>query len=524
MSCYSGPEISNNQLIFQYDDKNTKKSWIGRPTTNLINPVTSAISRYNNPGFSGTAVNTGKTYKGCPIWELTFVAQNSTFISRLASTEGFGAIHNMPALSTGTRYLSSIYVKTDFPLQNTSSKGFTNTYANITGWGQNGTTTAQYEDDGWIRLYTQYYNSVNGYSARNNSPTYSFVVNTTSTQTIDLMYTIPANGAGISDFATLYAFVAAAPSISSNGGVTGITIVNHGLDTTNFTKLSWPSSIKLKTDLPFNYYVRVSVPSTGGVNKTISFYAGLTTYHSALTDSKFWKITFDTTNLAVGQVIKTYWCCPMIEQHDTAYPSVFSTSTRSATQAIKDLTGNTTLTASNLTYGTDGNFAFDGVSSKITADAIPMMSNTNFSCEVVFTPTSFTNTQVLICPQSAGLDHFISIGIDSKVGFQLTTDMDIGNRAYVTTSALQANKTYCLTCVKNGSSIAIYINGKLDSSSTTDTLETASWGNSQWSIGQRGNGQFPFVGKINSVRAYNKSLSADEVQQNFEAIRSRYEI
>ena len=388
MACYSGPEISNNSLIFQYDDKNTTKSWIGRPTSNLINPITSGISRYNNPGFSGAAVNTGKTYKGCPIWELTFIAQNSTFISRLSSTEGFGAINYLPSLQANTRYLASIYVKTDFPLQNSASNGFVNTYANIAGWGQNSTTSSRYEDDGWTRLYTQYYNNTNGYAARTNYPTYSFTVNTTATQTIDLMYTIPANGAGIGDFNTLYAFVSASPSIANNGGLTGLSIVNHGLDTTNFTKLSWPSSIKLKTDLPFNYYVRVSVPSTGGVNKTISLYANLGSYHTAVTDSKFWKITFDTTNLAVGQVIKTYWCCPMIEQHDTAYPSIFTIDNRPATQAIKDLTGNTTLTASNLTYDINGEFGFDGVSSKLTADVIPVMSNTNFSCECVFTTTS----------------------------------------------------------------------------------------------------------------------------------------
>lgn len=133
-------------------------------------------------------------------------------------------------------------------------------------------------------------------------------------------------------------------------------------------------------------------------------------------------------------------------------------------------------------------------------------------------------SQILICPQSAGLDHFISIGTDSKIAFQLTTESDVGNRAYPTNSTIQTNKTYCVTCVKDGSTISVYINGALDTSNSTDTLQAASWGNCQWSIGQRGNGQFPFIGKIHSVRAYNKSLSAIEVAQNFESIRSRYEI
>src|SRR6056300_1954798 len=35
MSAYSGPEISNDGLVFHFDMGNTDKSWKGAPTTNL---------------------------------------------------------------------------------------------------------------------------------------------------------------------------------------------------------------------------------------------------------------------------------------------------------------------------------------------------------------------------------------------------------------------------------------------------------------------------------------------------------
>jgi hypothetical protein len=79
MSTHSGPDISNDGLVFAYDMGNPQKSWIGRPTTNSVNAATTVLSRYNNPGFSGTVTNNGQTYKGMTIYELTFIPQNDTF-------------------------------------------------------------------------------------------------------------------------------------------------------------------------------------------------------------------------------------------------------------------------------------------------------------------------------------------------------------------------------------------------------------------------------------------------------------
>jgi hypothetical protein len=131
MAVFGGPKIEREGMVTKFDVSNDK-SFRGQPTTNFV-PMNSA-SRYNNPGFSGTVVNTGQTFKGAPIWEVTFVAQDSTFIPRLGSTEGFGFFHSMGTnLLVNTPYMASIYFKTDFPLQNSGSRGFNNTYSNIPG-------------------------------------------------------------------------------------------------------------------------------------------------------------------------------------------------------------------------------------------------------------------------------------------------------------------------------------------------------------------------------------------------------
>lgn len=521
MSLNHSPRIVTDGMVFYYDMGNMKKSWIGRPTTNSINAVTSAISRYNNPGFSGAVTNTGLTYKGCPIYELTFIAQDSTFISRLASTEGFGALHTMGIpLLPGTTYLASIYFRTEHPLQNSVSQGFSNGYSNITGWNQNGTTSARYQEDGWTRLYTQYNNTVNGYSSRTNSFQTNFTVNTTSTQNVDLTFTVPSNGSGISDFTYLHAIVSAGPSIASNGGLTGLSIVDHGLDTTSFTKLAWPSNIKLKsTDLPFNYFVRVSVPSTGGVNTTISLRANFGGYYTALTDSKFWKATFDTTNVAVGQPIKTYWCCPMIEQHDTVYPSTFVNGTRSNTQAIVDLTNTSTVTATSLTYASSGAFNFNGSSDYLSTSTAVNAKTIMAWCKL---STAAGGDYVIYGLDANGADNWLSINTN-KAYVYATQSSDVNNFGVTGTTTLNTTNYYQICCTIDTNTVKVYVNG-VEEASSTQAFTIGSW-NTAPTIGRRGSlAQKYFPGTIDVVSVYNRVLSAAEIKQNFNALRSRYGI
>lgn len=211
-----------------------------------------------------------------------------------------------------------------------------------------------------------------------------------------------------------------------------------------------------------------------------------------------------------------------VEQGSLSTPYV--NGTRSNTEAVIDLTRNTTLTTNSLTYNSDGSFEFNGIADKITTSTMPAMSNTNFSIECVVNAASLTTGNFFVSPISAGADHFLSIRTDGRARFLLTTSSDIGNRNYFTNTALQTNKNYHLVFVKNGSSVSIYVNGKLDFTTSADTLETASWGSAPWILGQRATGQFPFHGKLHVLRAYNKSLTSNEITQNYETLRGRYGI
>lgn len=534
MGLAHSPSIVTSNLIFCSDSANIQKSWQGRPTTNSINASTAIIYRYNNPSVSGNAVNTGTTYKGMPIYELTYVPQDASYISRLASTEGFGASHTMTIpLQANTNYLASIYFKSDFPLQASASEGFDHGYSNIAGWRANGTTSTRYQEDGWTRLYTQYRSSTDGYSARTSTFQQNFVVNTTSTQNVDITFTVPANGSGLVDFAYLHAIVSANPAIGSNGGLTGLSIVNHGLNTTNFEKLSWPGVIKLKaSDLPFNYHVRLSVPSTGGANVTVAIRANFLGYHTALTDSKYWKVTFNTTGLQVGQTIRTYWCGPMLEQHDTVYPSAFVNGSRPASQALLDITGNSSITVNNLSYDTAGGFNFDG-----TDDSLTISTNT---------PYRFSNTQPFSiaawvrCTNTSGVANILAFSNGGK-GYYLTLDKNfLRTNSFLfdyfdgsVFRGIQGNNnsitmdSWVYIVATSGSNsvndMKLYQNGVLTSYTNrgTGTPATIDYSDIALQVGARGNSGF-FKGDIANLCIYDKALTEAEIQQNYNSLRKRF--
>jgi len=538
MAVTGGPDISTDNLQLYFDMENRLKSWRGKPTTNFVNALTTAISRYNNPGFSGTVVNTGDTFRGFPIYETTFIPQDSSFIPRLASTEGFGALHSMGTpLSANTRYMASIYFKLISPLQSSVSQGFGHTYSNIPGWGANGTSATRFAEDGWVRLYSQYFNNQNGYATRVSAFQTNFTVNTTSTETVDVNFTVPSIGTGIIDFTYLYAIVSANPTIVNNGGLTGLSIVNHGLNTTTFEKLSWPSVIKLKeSDLPFDYFVRLSVPSTGGVNTTIALRANFTGYYTALTDSKYWKITFDTTGVQVGQTLRAQWCMPMIEEHSVLYPSTFVNGTRTTSQAIVDITNNFTLTANDLAYTNDGRFAFDGAdsasASRITTSC-QYEKNQSFSLSAWVFKTTNPGSSNFYTIMGGEIGNNISMGLvtrdnnriefhaydvtDKTLAVSANDALPLNQWAYVVGTVAYDGATTSPT----SGTVKIYVNGQVVVTNTFTSLTTY---NRNLIIGSPVNNTLnrAFAGTIANCQVHTRELSPAEILQNFNALRSRF--
>lgn len=511
-------------------------SYLGQAGTNTV-PYNSTLNPYNNPGFATTATWTGEYFKGAPVRKITYQPNTTTRVNQIVATDGFGCYHTMnTALAANTYYMASIYFKTPEDLKNSSDQGFSNGYSNISGWNNNGTSTTRYQAGDWIRIYTRYYrNNYNTggvyYMERGTNPNNSFVVNTTATTNVTITYTV--NVSTLSDNTYLYSLYGANPYISSNGGITGLTILNHGLDTTSWTKLS-TSNMRLKAQLPITYYVQLSVPSTGGVNKTIYVRPRWSALYTNLTDSKYWKITFRTGVL--NKVYETYWAAPMIEQKTTMYPSPYYTGSLALSTSIKDTTGNSTVTVSALSYDSEAMPTFDGVDDYMTVNAANHHTSTQRSIEMVFKANAQSSTYnpIAVYTNTSSINSYKRIWLGLQSGkFRMhgwgtndpnsTTTISNGVYYHVVYAYDQTTKKHWM-----------WVNGNLESNLTNTETGMTGWTNSateQWFLGRdplasswtAGAGQY-FNGEIGVFRLYNKILTTTEVQDSFNSLRARYNI
>ena len=209
-----------------------------------------------------------------------------------------------------------------------------------------------------------------------------------------------------------------------------------------------------------------------------------------------------------------------------SFATPFANGTRSNTQAILNLTGQNTVTATNLTYNSDGTFEFNGSNNGIQIDetsdlSVNQMTISSWNYSSNYNQNGFmfekttngsVNTQYSLF-FSGTLIYYRTYGLSS-------TDLAINtiNAGVVNNQWNNVIATY------DGTTKKIYVNGKLASSvAVTGTVTQNTTGPAF--IGIYGNfGGYPFNGRIAQTKVYNRALTADEVRQNFNAHRARYGI
>jgi hypothetical protein len=202
-----------------------------------------------------------------------------------------------------------------------------------------------------------------------------------------------------------------------------------------------------------------------------------------------------------------------IDMHPSEWPPL--NTTVSATQSLRDLTNNNTLTVNNLSYSTDGGFSFNGSNSVITAP-----NNTIFDTQ---TPT----VEVWIKTNALSQNGFFFEKGTVNTQYSLFQEgsnivwRQGGNSQYTTTANYinTSNWAHIVGTFTTGSRNT-YINGVLV---TSDNLSATVGVNSNGiTIGSYNSGGYFYNGSIGSVRVYNRALTASEVAQNFQAQRSLY--
>jgi Concanavalin A-like lectin/glucanases superfamily len=212
-----------------------------------------------------------------------------------------------------------------------------------------------------------------------------------------------------------------------------------------------------------------------------------------------------------------------IEQKSFATPLVAGT--RSNTQAIVDLTGNSVITANSLTYTSDNTFRFDGSQHLSVPNSSYFNMTTALSIEAWVKFDG--NSDDFIFEKGDVNTQYSLFSHGDDIVFRTYHSGDGGyhsqNPSKATVGVVNGQWTHIVGSW-DGATKRIYINGVLrDAVSKSGSLVTTSKGASVGRFGGDTTGYY-FNGLIGSVKVYNTGLSASEVKQNFSAARSRYGI
>ena len=214
-----------------------------------------------------------------------------------------------------------------------------------------------------------------------------------------------------------------------------------------------------------------------------------------------------------------------LKSHETP----FINGTRGTTNNLKDLSNNCVIDITNTSYGTASNIELDGTDDIISVTGFTQPSDPNvFTAEAIVkihSHNSNTNIgQVIINNYSSynGWIFFLN-GTTSKLGIRhhLGTNNSMPyNLVYGT--GLSLNEWYHVAATDDGTTVRLYLNGTQVASQASGTATNFS---GQPKIGgwSAGSG-LDIDGEQPVTRIYNKTLTASEINSNYEAYKNRFNL
>jgi hypothetical protein len=231
--------------------------------------------------------------------------------------------------------------------------------------------------------------------------------------------------------------------------------------------------------------------------------------------------------------VVVWWDGLQVEQK--AYATQFVDGTRSVTQGLLPLVGNSTLNLTNMSFDSNAQMVFDGTNDYFTTSTTPtsLQGNSSFTVEGIFKRNSDIYQQGFwgigggdtlqgICSWNTGLTN--EIGID----LWGTSTYGTG-QTYSTTEWKHIVWTYNGTSFTT-SNISIFVNGVKYAGGSLITRRGGSGipniNNSGITLGRihsSTNGYYA-NGQVPIFKAYNKILSDFEVRQNYQQYKTRFNL
>jgi hypothetical protein len=231
------------------------------------------------------------------------------------------------------------------------------------------------------------------------------------------------------------------------------------------------------------------------------------TLNCTTTSMTFYLICWGGTNNADH----SSWQVTMPQVEAGSYATPFVSGTRTTSQSLTDLTNNYTLTSNNVTYNSNNTFSFSNSYFDLNSTNI-ITGNNPFTVDAWYY-TNGTTADEIFGNYGTGSTSG-NLWISGRYGTY------INGAVYFPGAPIAAGTYYLSTTRDVAGNVILYKNGIQVTSGVLSASIPVTY---NFRIGADVNGAAePFTGSIYSVKVYNRVLSAAEVQQNFNAQRTRY--
>jgi hypothetical protein len=211
-----------------------------------------------------------------------------------------------------------------------------------------------------------------------------------------------------------------------------------------------------------------------------------------------------------------------IQVEAKGHSTPFVDGTRSATAGLLDLTKNATIDLSNASFDSNAQMVFDGTDDRIyTSEDISFGNNTTWEAWV--NRTSSVNSINMFMGRFLpyfGLrnnDILFSNSINS-------TQRNVYSTGFTPSNGTWYHLTFTTEYDGTNTTSKIYINGVLNNSGSFTGSQTQHSQGFAIGDGRDSGNWYPFNGKVSNVKIYDKTLTAAEVLQNFNATKSRFSL
>ena len=247
----------------------------------------------------------------------------------------------------------------------------------------------------------------------------------------------------------------------------------------------------------------------------------VSTTFTATTQDYFY-VTLQYSN---GQPVSTYYLANLqIEQKSN--PTQFVNGTRSATQGLLPLIGNSTINLSNVSFDSNAQIVFDGTNDSMVVGNNATLKNNNTSIEFVIKYLNTPNGDII--QFGVGSGTYAQYYYRAYSGYSFWNWYPVGTgygEIAIPNAALPLNQYHHIVMTGDDQGyVQFYINGIAQTGATrTSNTQPSNWTPADLTLGG-----FSWDGYSSSViplvKIYNRALTAQEVKQNYQQYKTRFNL